>query len=124
MNDSVVPELKTWKEVGRARFHESAELHVLGQATYTDDIRELAGTLHAALGLSARAHARIAAIDLEPVRASRGVVAVLGAADIQLALDYLGCTGKCLLGVAARQAHRRQHIGLGGARCRGCRRPR
>ena len=48
MNDSVVPELKTWKEVGRARFHESAELHVLGQATYTDDIRELAGTLHAA----------------------------------------------------------------------------
>ena len=82
MNDSVVPELKTWKEVGRARFHESAELHVLGQATYTDDIRELAGTLHAALGLSARAHARIAAIDLEPVRASRGVVAVLGAADI------------------------------------------
>ena len=82
MNDSVVPELKTWKEVGRARFHESAELHVLGQATYTDDIRELAGTLHAALGLSARAHARIAAIDLEPVRASRGVVAVLGAADL------------------------------------------
>ena len=82
MNDSVVPELKTWKEVGRARFHDSAELHVLGQATYTDDIRELAGTLHAALGLSARAHARIAAIDLEPVRASRGVVAVLGAADI------------------------------------------
>ena len=82
MNDSVVPELKTWKEVGRARFHESAELHVVGQATYTDDIRELAGTLHAALGLSARAHARIAAIDLEPVRASRGVVAVLGAADI------------------------------------------
>ncbi|MBQ5941836.1 xanthine dehydrogenase molybdopterin binding subunit [Massilia sp. AB1] len=82
MNDTVVPELKTWKEVGRARFHESAELHVLGQATYTDDIRELAGTLHAALGLSARPHARIAAIDLEPVRASRGVVAVLTAGDI------------------------------------------
>ncbi|MBQ5946551.1 xanthine dehydrogenase molybdopterin binding subunit [Massilia sp. ST3] len=82
MNDSVVPELKTWKEVGRARFHESAELHVLGQATYTDDIRELAGTLHAALGLSARPHARIGTIDLAPVRASRGVVAVLTAADI------------------------------------------
>jgi len=86
MNDTAAftkaPELKTWKEVGRARFHESAELHVLGQATYTDDIRELAGTLHAALGLSARPHARIAAIDLEPVRASRGVAAVLTAADI------------------------------------------
>ena len=87
MNDTVVPELKTWKEVGRARFHESAELHVLGQATYTDDIRELAGTLHAALGLSARPHARVKAIDLEPVRASRGVVAVLTAGDIPGAND-------------------------------------
>ncbi|MEH6435212.1 xanthine dehydrogenase molybdopterin binding subunit [Massilia sp. DD77] len=82
MNDSVVPELKTWKEVGRARFHESAELHVLGQATYTDDIRELAGTLHAALGLSARPHARVNAIGLDAVRASRGVVAVFTADDI------------------------------------------
>ena len=87
MNDAANPALAgavdaAWTEVGRARPHESAVLHVLGQATYTDDIREIAGTLHAALGLSGRAHARIAAIDLEPVRASRGVVAVLTAADI------------------------------------------
>ena len=87
MNDAANPALAgavdaAWTEVGRARPHESAVLHVLGQATYTDDIRETAGTLHAALGLSGRAHARIAAIDLEPVRASRGVVAVLTAADI------------------------------------------
>ncbi|OON64254.1 xanthine dehydrogenase molybdopterin binding subunit [Massilia sp. KIM] len=82
MNDSTIPSLAAWREVGRARPHESAELHVLGQATYTDDIAELAGTLHAALGLSSRPHARIAAIDLEPVLASRGVVAVLSAADI------------------------------------------
>ena len=71
-----------WNEVGRARPHESAVLHVLGQATYTDDIPEIAGTLHAALGLSNRAHARIMAIDVAPVRASRGVVAVLLAQDI------------------------------------------
>ena len=71
-----------WNEVGRARPHESAVLHVLGQATYTDDIPEIAGTLHAALGLSNRAHARITAIDVAPVRASRGVVAVLLAQDI------------------------------------------
>jgi len=71
-----------WTEVGQARKHESAELHVRGQATYTDDIPELAGTLHAALGLSARAHARVNAIDLTAVRAARGVVAVLTAADI------------------------------------------
>jgi xanthine dehydrogenase large subunit len=81
MNDAGVP-LASWTEVGRARPHESSVLHVLGQATYTDDIAELAGTLHAALGLSSRAHARITAIDLEPVRASRGVVAVITAADI------------------------------------------
>lgn len=79
MNDTL---MGSWTEVGRARKHESAELHVRGQATYTDDIAELAGTLHAALGLSARAHARVRAIDLDPVRAARGVVAVLTAADI------------------------------------------
>ena len=85
MNDAgLAPLTRTdaWAEVGRARQHESAELHVRGQATYTDDIAELAGTLHAALGLSARAHARVQAIDLAKVAASRGVVAVLTARDI------------------------------------------
>ncbi|SFB98965.1 xanthine dehydrogenase molybdopterin binding subunit [Massilia yuzhufengensis] len=84
MNDAGTPALNKadWQEVGRARPHESAVLHVLGQATYTDDIPELAGTLHAALGLSSRAHARVNSIDLAPVRASRGVVAVLTAQDI------------------------------------------
>ena len=84
MNDAGTPILDAaqWTEVGRARPHESAVLHVLGQATYTDDIRETAGTLHAALGLSGRAHARILGIDLEQVAASRGVVAVLTAQDI------------------------------------------
>ncbi|WP_409269418.1 xanthine dehydrogenase molybdopterin binding subunit [Massilia sp. BHUDP2] len=84
MNDAGTPILDAaqWTEVGRARPHESAVLHVLGQATYTDDIRETAGTLHAALGLSSRAHARILGIDLDSVRASRGVVAVLTAQDI------------------------------------------
>ena len=65
---------EAWKAVGVARPHESAELHVLGQATYTDDIPELQGTLHAALGLSSKAHARITAIDLAPVRAAAGIV--------------------------------------------------
>jgi xanthine dehydrogenase large subunit len=94
MNHPAAPELEitalndakaaaeAWKAVGVARPHESAELHVLGQATYTDDIPELQGTLHAALGLSSKAHARITAIDLAPVRASAGVVAVYTAGDI------------------------------------------
>ncbi|NLP62345.1 xanthine dehydrogenase molybdopterin binding subunit [Paraburkholderia sacchari] len=62
--------------------HESADLHVSGEARYTDDIPELHGTLHAALGLSRHAHARIVALDLARVRTMPGVVAVLTAADI------------------------------------------
>ncbi|SAL09515.1 xanthine dehydrogenase molybdopterin binding subunit [Caballeronia humi] len=62
--------------------HESATLHVSGEATYIDDIPELRGTLHAALGLSRHAHARIVALDLDAVRAAPGVIAVLTAADI------------------------------------------
>jgi xanthine dehydrogenase large subunit len=62
--------------------HESAHLHVTGRAAYIDDLTELAGTLHAAFGLSANAHAKVLSIDLEAVRAVDGVVAVLLASDI------------------------------------------
>ena len=62
--------------------HDSAHLHVSGEAAYTDDILEARGTLHAAFGLSRRAHARIRSMDLSGVRAAPGVVAVLTAADI------------------------------------------
>jgi len=85
MNQPIAPASvaeQAWKAVGVPRQHESAELHVLGQATYTDDIPELQGTLHAALGLSSKAHARITAMDLAPVRNSLGVVAVYTAEDI------------------------------------------
>ncbi|GGY03649.1 xanthine dehydrogenase molybdopterin binding subunit [Massilia dura] len=84
MNHPAIPELKAaaWAGVGLSRKHESAELHVLGQATYTDDIPELHGTLHAALGLSSKAHANITAMDLDPVKNSPGVVAVFTAKDI------------------------------------------
>jgi xanthine dehydrogenase large subunit len=68
--------------VGISRPHESAHMHVAGTAPYIDDMPELAGTLHAALGLSPVAHGRITAMDLDRIRALPGVVAVLGAADI------------------------------------------
>jgi xanthine dehydrogenase large subunit len=84
MNDMSAPESKTaaWTAVGVSRAHESARLHVLGQADYTDDIDEVRGTLHAALGLSSKPHAKIVSLDLDAVRASRGVVAVYTARDI------------------------------------------
>jgi len=70
------------QRVGVSRAHESAHLHVAGEATYTDDIPELAGTLYAALGLSREPHARITTLQLEAVRAQPGVVAVYTAADV------------------------------------------
>ncbi|HEY3147146.1 MAG TPA: molybdopterin cofactor-binding domain-containing protein, partial [Dongiaceae bacterium] len=62
--------------------HDSAAKHVAGTAIYVDDIPEPAGTLHAAPGLSARAHARIRSLDLAKVRTAPGVVLVLTAKDI------------------------------------------
>ena len=67
---------------GHPHPHESAHLHVAGEATYVDDLPEPTGTAHAALGLSAHAHARIVAMDLAAVLAAPGVLGVLVAADI------------------------------------------
>ena len=55
-------------QVGVSRPHESAHLHVAGTAPYTDDLPELAGTLHAALGLSPLAHGVIDLLDLYLLR--------------------------------------------------------
>lgn len=78
----VATEGERWAEVGRCHPHESAALHVLGEAIYTDDLPELQGTLHAALGMSQKAHAKIRALDLDAVRSAPGVVLVLTAQDI------------------------------------------
>jgi len=69
-------------QVGRDRAHESAHLHVAGEATYIDDIRELDGTLHAALGLSPVAHGVLKAVDVARLRGEPGVTAIFTAADI------------------------------------------
>ena len=73
---------KAGARVGISRAHESAHLHVAGEATYIDDIPELAGTLHCALGLSPVAAGTLDAMALDVIRALPGVVAVLSAADI------------------------------------------
>ncbi len=71
-----------FRQVGLSRPHESAHLHVAGAAPYTDDLPELAGTLHAALGLSPVAHGVIESIDLDLIRALPGVVDVFSACAI------------------------------------------
>lgn len=67
---------------GVSRPHESAHLHVAGAAPYTDDLPELAGTLHAALGLSPVAHGVLKGIDVDAIRRLPGVVDVFTAADL------------------------------------------
>ena len=68
--------------VHRPLAHDSAAKHVTGRATYTDDIPEPAGTLHAWLGCATETHAHIRHMDLDAVRAAPGVIGVLTAADI------------------------------------------
>ena len=53
--------------IGKPVAHESAHLHVSGKATYIDDVHELGGTLHAAVGLSSCARGRIKKLDLSAV---------------------------------------------------------
>ncbi len=62
--------------------HDSAAKQVAGRAEYVDDLAEPAGLLHAYLGLSTRAHAEIASIDLEAVLSAPGVLGVVTAADV------------------------------------------
>lgn len=83
MNDATEPTpARPRSAVGRALPHDSAHLHVCGTAAYTDDLAEPRDLLHVAVGLSAKAHARIRTIDLAAVRAAPGVVAVCTADDI------------------------------------------
>ncbi|UZD91410.1 xanthine dehydrogenase molybdopterin binding subunit [Cognatishimia activa] len=67
--------------------HDSAELHVTGQAQYVDDIPTPSGTLHLAFGVSTIARGEITNMDLQPVRDAAGVVMVLTAEDLPFEND-------------------------------------
>ncbi|MEM1147375.1 MAG: xanthine dehydrogenase molybdopterin binding subunit, partial [Pseudomonadota bacterium] len=69
-------------DVHEARNHDSAHLHVSGQAQYVDDLPEPTDCTHIYVAMSERAHADITALDLEPVRRAPGVLSVLSAEDI------------------------------------------
>ena len=77
----VEPKL-TQGHAGTAIPHESAHLHVTGQACYTDDINMPSNTLFAYVGLSNASHATIKTLDLDAVRSAHGVVSVITADDI------------------------------------------
>jgi xanthine dehydrogenase large subunit len=75
---------------GTPQSHDSAPLHVSGQALYCDDIALPANALHAAFGMSPIAHGRITALDLSAVATAPGVAAVAVAADIPGENNYGG----------------------------------
>lgn len=99
---------------GKPLPHESAVLHVTGQARYTDDTPLPARTVFIALGLSSMAHAQIQSMDLDAVRSAPGVHAVFTAQDFPasahftptqdepiLALEEVHYAGQPLFAVAA-----------------------
>ncbi len=70
-------------EIGKAIPHESAALHVTGQALYTDDlVARTKDVLHAWPVQAPHAKARITALDVTPAYDVPGVVRVLTAADV------------------------------------------
>ncbi len=74
--------IKEEKFISEKRPHESAVKHVTGEACYIDDISEFPNTLYGAIGWSQKAHAIIKKMNLDDVRKSEGVLAVVTSKDI------------------------------------------
>ena len=67
--------------------HDSAKLHVTGEARYVDDIPLPAKTLHLAFGLSSIAKGQKKSIDLSAVREAPGVVDIILSKDLPFGND-------------------------------------
>ncbi len=67
--------------MGKPLPHNSAPLHVTGQARYADDVPLPGAALHLAFGLATIAHGEVETMDLAAVRAAPGVVRVFTADD-------------------------------------------
>lgn len=68
--------------IHKSKKHESADRQVSGQARYMDDIPLPAGTCFAAVGTSSVAAGTLTKLDLDAVRASKGVIDVITIDDI------------------------------------------
>lgn len=95
--------------------HDSAHLHVTGEARYTDDLPESRNLLHGYVAQSTQARAKILSMNLDAVRMAPGVVCVISAEDLGGSNDVgavisdeplfaegeVGCHGQSLFAVAA-----------------------
>ena len=109
--------------IGTPFGHTSANLHVTGEALYTDDVPDIEGTLYAAIGSSSMANARIIDLDLSKVSQADGVVAVLTAQSIEgannhghivedepiFASDTVGYAGQSLFAVIGDSIEQARH---------------
>ena len=107
--------MKNRSALGAKLPHESAYLHVSGEARYVDDLPEPHGMLHAQILPSPWAHARILRKDATHARNVPGVHAVLFAEDLPahnqvgpvipdeplLATDLVHCVGQAVAVVYA-----------------------
>lgn len=103
------------RQAGSSCFHESAEKHVTGKATYIDDLTLTAGALHVALGLAPVAHGTVTTLDLSKVKQAPGVIDVITFNDVPGHTDIgpvfpgdpifvdqeISYAGQCLFAVAA-----------------------
>ncbi|MDP4557821.1 xanthine dehydrogenase molybdopterin binding subunit [Halomonas meridiana] len=103
------------RQAGTSSFHESAEKHVTGKATYIDDLKTPQDALHVALGLSPVAHGTLTSMGLDAVRSAPGVVDVITFHDVPghtdigpvfpgdpIFVDHeISYAGQCLFAVAA-----------------------
>ncbi|WVZ57391.1 hypothetical protein U9M48_007782 [Paspalum notatum var. saurae] len=104
--------------VGQPMVHMSAMLQVTGEAEYTDDTPTPPNTLHAALVLSKKAHARILSIDDSLAKSSPGFAGLFLSKDIPganhtgpvihdeevFASDIVTCVGQ-IIGIIVADTH-------------------
>lgn len=73
--------------IGKSHRHDSADLHVSGEAQYVDDINLPADTLHVAIGYSEIACGEIISLDLKKVKTGGDVFDIITVADIPAKTD-------------------------------------
>ncbi|KAK4608374.1 hypothetical protein RGQ29_001974 [Quercus rubra] len=110
--------IKHGTAVGSPEVHLSSRLQVTGEAEYTDDVPIPPRSLHAALILSRKAHARILSIDDSEAKASPGFAGIFLAKDVPgdnkigpviedeelFATEFVTCVGQ-VIGVVVGDTH-------------------
>ncbi|KZV50307.1 xanthine dehydrogenase 1-like [Dorcoceras hygrometricum] len=110
--------VKRGSAVGAPEVHMSSRLQVTGEAEYTDDVPMPPNSLHAALILSKKPHARILSVDDSAAKSSPGFAGIFFASDVPgsnavgpiitdeelFATEVVTCVGQ-IIGVVVADTH-------------------